>query len=70
MREEDGPHASTVLLHRRFDRTHPARRDRGWVEAGLTVAQADALGRKTAVAVSAQVPDMTSFTWTTRAAPT
>jgi cation diffusion facilitator family transporter len=41
-----------------------------WVKAGLTVAQADELGRQTAVAVARQVPDMTSFTWATRAAPT
>jgi len=41
-----------------------------WVEPGLTVAQADELGRQTAVAVARHVPDMTSFTWATRAAPT
>jgi cation diffusion facilitator family transporter len=41
----------------------------GWVEPGLTVRDADALGQQVALAVGEQVPDMGSFTWTARAAP-
>jgi cation diffusion facilitator family transporter len=40
-----------------------------WVDPDLTARAADALGRQAAQAVSRQVPDMGSFTWTTRAAP-
>jgi cation diffusion facilitator family transporter len=41
----------------------------GWVEPGLTVRDADALGQQVALAVAGQLPDMGSFTWTARAAP-
>ena len=41
----------------------------GWVDPGLTVAEADSLGQQVAVQVTEQVPDMRSFTWTARAAP-
>jgi cation diffusion facilitator family transporter len=41
----------------------------GWVDPGLTVSEADALGRQVALAVVQQVPDMGSFTWTARATP-
>jgi cation diffusion facilitator family transporter len=41
----------------------------GWVDPGLTVVQADTLGQQVAVQIAQQVPDMRSFTWTTRAAP-
>ena len=40
-----------------------------WVDPGLTARDADELGRRAAAAVSRQLPDMGSFTWTTRAAP-
>jgi cation diffusion facilitator family transporter len=40
-----------------------------WVDPGLTAREADALGRQAAGAVAGQVPDMGSFTWSTRAAP-
>ncbi len=40
-----------------------------WVSPDLTAREADALGRQAADAVSGQVPDIGSFTWTTRAAP-
>jgi hypothetical protein len=38
----------------------------GWVDPGLTVASADALGQQVALLVARQVPDMRSFTWTAR----
>jgi cation diffusion facilitator family transporter len=41
----------------------------GWVDPGLTVSEADALGRQVALAIVQQVPDMGSFTWTARATP-
>jgi cation diffusion facilitator family transporter len=41
----------------------------GWVDPGLTVSEADALGRQVALAVVQQVPDIGSFTWTARATP-
>jgi cation diffusion facilitator family transporter len=41
----------------------------GWTDPDLTVSQADALGQQVALAVARQLPDMGSFTWTTRAAP-
>ena len=41
----------------------------GWTDPNLTVSQADALGQQVALAVARQLPDMGSFTWTTRAAP-
>jgi len=41
----------------------------GWVEPSLTVSDADALGRLVAHAVSGELPDIGSFTWTTRAVP-
>src|SRR5450755_3247541 len=37
-----------------------------WVDPGLTAREADALGRQAAGAVAGQVPDMGSFTWSTR----
>jgi cation diffusion facilitator family transporter len=40
-----------------------------WVDPGLTARDTDALGRCAAEAVSRQIPDMGSFTWTIRAAP-
>jgi divalent metal cation (Fe/Co/Zn/Cd) transporter len=40
-----------------------------WVDPGLIARDADALGRRAADAVSRQVPDRGSFTWSTRAAP-
>jgi cation diffusion facilitator family transporter len=40
-----------------------------WVDPGLTARDADALGRRAAAAASRQIPDMGSFSWTTRAAP-
>jgi divalent metal cation (Fe/Co/Zn/Cd) transporter len=40
-----------------------------WVDPDLTVRDADTLGRRAAEAVSRQLPDMGSFTWTTGAAP-
>jgi cation diffusion facilitator family transporter len=40
-----------------------------WVDPDLTARAADALGRQAAEAVASQVPDMGSFTWTTRPAP-
>jgi cation diffusion facilitator family transporter len=40
-----------------------------WVDPGLTAREGDALGRQAAEAVSRDVPDVGSFTWTTRAAP-
>jgi len=41
----------------------------GWVDPGLTVSGADALGQQVARAVARQVPDTGSFTWIARAAP-
>ena len=41
----------------------------GWVDPGLTVSGADALGQQVARAVARQVPGVGSFTWTARAAP-
>jgi divalent metal cation (Fe/Co/Zn/Cd) transporter len=41
----------------------------GWVDPGLTVTDADALGQRVASAVAQAIPDMGSFTWTARAAP-
>jgi cation diffusion facilitator family transporter len=41
----------------------------GWVDPGLTVSDADALGQQIALEVARQLPDMGSFTWTARAAP-
>ncbi len=41
----------------------------GWVDPGLAVSDADALGQRVALAVAQGVPDMGSFTWTARAAP-
>jgi divalent metal cation (Fe/Co/Zn/Cd) transporter len=41
----------------------------GWVDPGLTVSGADALGQQVALAVAAQLPGAGSFTWTARAAP-
>jgi cation diffusion facilitator family transporter len=40
-----------------------------WVDPGLTARQGDALGGQAAAAVAHRVPDVGSFTWTTRAAP-
>jgi cation diffusion facilitator family transporter len=41
----------------------------GWVDPGLTVSGADALGQHVALAVAGQLPGMGSLTWTARAAP-
>jgi len=41
----------------------------GWVDPGLPVRDADALGRQVAVALAGRLPDASSFTWTTRAGP-
>jgi cation diffusion facilitator family transporter len=41
----------------------------GWVDPELTVREADAVGRLVAEAISRQLPDAGSLTWTTRAAP-
>ncbi len=41
----------------------------GWVDPGLTVSSADALGQQVARAVARQIPEIGSFTWTARAAP-
>ena len=40
-----------------------------WVDPGTTAREADALGRQAAEAAAGQLPDLGSFTWTTRAAP-
>jgi cation diffusion facilitator family transporter len=40
-----------------------------WVDPGLTAREADALGRQAAETVARHLPDLGSFTWTTRAAP-
>jgi divalent metal cation (Fe/Co/Zn/Cd) transporter len=41
----------------------------GWVDPGLTVTGADALGQQVALEVARQLSDMGSFTWAARAAP-
>ena len=41
----------------------------GWVDPGLAVTGADALGRQVALAVARQLPEVGSFTWTARSAP-
>jgi cation diffusion facilitator family transporter len=41
----------------------------GWVDPGLTVSSADALGQQVARAVASALPEAGSFTWTARAAP-
>jgi cation diffusion facilitator family transporter len=41
----------------------------GWVDPGLPVSAADALGQQVARAVASGVPEAGSFTWTARAAP-
>jgi divalent metal cation (Fe/Co/Zn/Cd) transporter len=41
----------------------------GWIDPGLAVSDADALGQQIALEVARQLPDMGSFTWTARAAP-
>jgi cation diffusion facilitator family transporter len=41
----------------------------GWVDPGLAVSDADALGQRVALAVLQAIPDTGSFTWTARAAP-
>jgi cation diffusion facilitator family transporter len=41
----------------------------GWVDPHLPVRDADALGRQVATALAGQLPDVGSFTWTTRAGP-
>jgi len=41
----------------------------GWVDPGLAVSGADALGRQVALAVARQLPEVGSFTWTARSAP-
>lgn len=41
----------------------------GWVDPDLTVREADAMGRLVAGAISGQLPEAGSLTWTPRAAP-
>jgi cation diffusion facilitator family transporter len=41
----------------------------GWVDPGLTVSAADALGQQVARAVARQLPEAGSLTWIARAAP-
>ena len=41
----------------------------GWVDPDLTAREADALGRLVAGDLSRQLPEASSFSWTTRAAP-
>jgi cation diffusion facilitator family transporter len=41
----------------------------GWVDPGLAVRDSDALGRLVADEISRALPEASSFTWTTRAAP-
>lgn len=41
----------------------------GWVDAGMTARDADALGRQVATAVAARLPQAGSLTWATRATP-
>ncbi|HEU5418553.1 MAG TPA: cation diffusion facilitator family transporter [Streptosporangiaceae bacterium] len=41
----------------------------GWVDPGLAIRDADAIGRQVADAISAQLPEAGSLTWTARAAP-
>jgi cation diffusion facilitator family transporter len=41
----------------------------GWVDPGLTVSSADALGQQVARAVASELPETGSLTWTARAAP-
>jgi cation diffusion facilitator family transporter len=41
----------------------------GWVDPGMTARDADVLGRLVADAISGQLPEAGSLTWTTRAAP-
>jgi cation diffusion facilitator family transporter len=41
----------------------------GWVDPDLTARDADALGRLVGDAITRQLPEAGSFTWTTRAAP-
>ena len=42
----------------------------GWVDPGLPARDADTLGRRVADTLSKELPEVGSFTWTTRAAPT
>jgi divalent metal cation (Fe/Co/Zn/Cd) transporter len=41
----------------------------GWVDPDLPAREADALGRQVATALAGKLPDASSLTWTTRAAP-
>ena len=41
----------------------------GWVDPELPAKDADAMGRLVADQISRQLPEASSFTWTTRAAP-
>jgi cation diffusion facilitator family transporter len=41
----------------------------GWVDPGMTVHEADELGRHVADAIAGQLPEAGSLTWATRAAP-
>jgi len=41
----------------------------GWVDPSMTARQADELGREVADAITRQLPEAGSLTWTTRAAP-
>jgi divalent metal cation (Fe/Co/Zn/Cd) transporter len=40
----------------------------GWLDAGTSVAEADAVGREVARAVGQELPDVRSFSWTARPA--
>jgi divalent metal cation (Fe/Co/Zn/Cd) transporter len=38
----------------------------GWLDAGTSVAEADAVGREVARTVGQELPDVRSFSWTAR----
>jgi divalent metal cation (Fe/Co/Zn/Cd) transporter len=41
----------------------------GWVDPGLPVRDADAIGTRVAAAIAQQLPETCCFTWTRRVAP-
>jgi divalent metal cation (Fe/Co/Zn/Cd) transporter len=41
----------------------------GWVDPDMTARESDALGRQVADAIAEQLPEASSLTWATRAAP-
>jgi hypothetical protein len=41
----------------------------GWVDPDMPARDSDTLGRQVAEAIGAQIPEASSLTWTTRAAP-